>query len=248
VATSSGANPAPLTAAITWPEGPGPFPVMVIIHGCTGLRPVHNSWVAEMRAAGFMTVLPDQFAPLGVTETCTASSPRQWEQLRHVHSIIRAIQRRPDVRPDRVFVMGFSMGAILTTGVSSTQWETMDPITETSPLPPVRAGIAVYGTCSWFPAATVAPLLLILPSLDDLTPARDCIDWAKGVRRGPQPRVLVLEGAHHGFDDPEAIGPRFYPWYANVHRPTGFGGTTGYSREATEQARAAIRVFLAEYR
>jgi dienelactone hydrolase len=231
-----------LRAIVAKPEGPGPFPAVLILHGCAGPRANGPRWAAELREAGFLTVVADQFGPLGLTEVCSRAGAL-WERYRDTHSMVRYLQSRPDVRPDRVFVMGFSQGAILAAGVATTQWDLMDP-PGSPPMPRPAGAIGVYGLCTFFPPATRIPLLLLLGEADDWTPTVDCQDWARGIRAEPRPRLVVYPGAHHGFDEVENGAPRFVASHANAHRPSGFGATVGYDRAAHEASRRDVMDFL----
>lgn len=239
-----------LMGVVETPEGRGPFPVLVLLHGCGGPQPNGDRWAAEARAIGFMTVVSDQFTPLGITQHCTDSSPRLWERSRDTHRLVRHLQQRPDVQADRVFLMGFSGGAIVAIGAATTQWDQHDPPWETGSRPPRPRGvIALYGSCSYFPFPATSPVLLLLGGADDWTPPGDCMAWAQGMRQEPRPpRVVVLEGAHHSFDQIEAGTSRFVAGFANANRPGGFGATVGYSRAATDRARQEILAFLQEFR
>jgi dienelactone hydrolase len=238
------AEPA-IQAIVQAPGGAGPFPVLVVLHGCAGPRPNGERWAAEARAIGFMTAIPDQYGPLGVEQTCTSTSGfRLWERARATHSLLRLLQQRPDVRPDRVFVMGFSQGGILAVGTATSAWDSQDPPWAPSDLPRPAGAIALYPLCSYWPAAPRAPLLLLLPALDDWTPPVDCEDWARAASGVPRPRIVLLPGAHHAFDEPETPTPRFVAGFSNVFRSSGFGATIGYNANAHEEARREVRAFL----
>src|SRR6266545_2637496 len=73
-----------IPVTISKPEGPGPFPVVVIMHDCSGLGPRSSGaparWARELSARGYVTLIPDSFTtrghPAGV---CTDASPSRGE-------------------------------------------------------------------------------------------------------------------------------------------------------------------------
>jgi dienelactone hydrolase len=235
-----------LRAIVAKPEGPGPFPVAIILHGAAGPRANGERWAAEVRQLGYMTVVPDQYGPLGIVDTLERQGAL-WERFRDTHSLVRYLQSRPDVRPDRIVLMGFSQGGLLSLGAMTTQWDLMDPL-GAPPMPRPAGGINLYSICSFFPSRLHGPALLLLGGADDWTPTTDCEEWVRGVRTEPRPRLVIYPGAHHGFDEPENAGPIFIARYQNPNRPSGFGATVGYDRAAHEAARRDVMAFLAELR
>ena len=67
-------DPAPRPATISdvlRPEGEGPFPAVVLLHGCSGIIQTERGWAQELRKRGYVAVLVDSFRPRGYTEICT---------------------------------------------------------------------------------------------------------------------------------------------------------------------------------
>jgi dienelactone hydrolase len=231
-----------LRAIVMKPEGAGPFPVVILLHGAAGPRRNGEQWAAELREQGFMAVVPDQYRPLGLTDTLTHQGALR-TRYRDTHSLVRFLQSRPDVRPDRIVVMGFSQGGMLAAGVMTSQWDLLDPPGSPA-LPRPAGGIGFYGLCTFFPGRLHGPLLLLLGEPDDWAPITDCQDWARGIRTEPRPRLVIYPGAHHGFDEPELGAPRFIPSHRNVNRASGWGATVGYDRAAHEASRREVTEFL----
>src|SRR5438045_8693834 len=78
-----------LRSLFALPEGDGPFPAMVAMHGCAGLFTStgvldarFRAWADLLRGLGYAVLLVDSFGPRGVREECTLSpqpvtSPRE---------------------------------------------------------------------------------------------------------------------------------------------------------------------------
>src|SRR2546427_12440773 len=58
-----------IPATLSKPDGPGPFPAVVIMHDCSGLGPrssgAPDRWAKELLARRYVVVLPDSFTTRG---------------------------------------------------------------------------------------------------------------------------------------------------------------------------------------
>ena len=77
------------------PDGPGPFPAVVMLHGCSGLMTRSGKiaanarfWAEHLRDHGYVALLVDSFTARGIDEVCTG---------RHNLSAVR--DRADDARP-----------------------------------------------------------------------------------------------------------------------------------------------------
>lgn len=68
-------EPATLTAQLYTPKGPGPFPALVLLHGCGGLGPNMFAWAEWLRAEGYAALVLDSFGGRGIRRLCGDSSP-----------------------------------------------------------------------------------------------------------------------------------------------------------------------------
>jgi len=60
-----------LTGKLTKPEGQGPFPALVLLHACDGLREdVYLPWMKRLRTWGYVALLVDSFGPRGEFNLC----------------------------------------------------------------------------------------------------------------------------------------------------------------------------------
>ena len=68
------------------PEGPGPFPVALILHGCGGKTPFLEAYARVAVEAGWAAVVVDSFAPRGISPlrakltVCTGTALRGLER------------------------------------------------------------------------------------------------------------------------------------------------------------------------
>ncbi len=240
---ASGAQPA-IRAAIERPDGAGPFPVAILLHGSGGPQSNTESWSALLRSRGWMVVTPDQFGPRGIREVY--STGRYTESLFHriedTLALLALLRQRPDVRADRVALIGFSQGGRLAASMLD---EAIRHRYEAAGLPRPVAAIGVYSDCHNLPTFLIGPLLLIHGTADDWALISRCEAALARVQAAPvPPELIAIPGAHHDFDAPRAAGLVTLRDAVNSASPTGRGATLSYSAAATRQAQAAALAFL----
>jgi dienelactone hydrolase len=200
------------------PEGAGPFPAIVAMHGCGGRDFPHRDamflyiegWTERLSALGYVVLLPDSFRPRGVVEVCTrrgepVSAYR--ERPRDAYGAAAWLRAQPFVDPEHVFLMGWSHGASTTLAtVRDGDGELLAGLRQRAG-GPFRAAVALYPRCAvqiksgWTPGV---PLLVLIGSEDDWTPAPECRDLADKTRDRNKPFDLVVyPGAYHAFDAPD---------------------------------------------
>ncbi|HZS32854.1 MAG TPA: dienelactone hydrolase family protein [Methylomirabilota bacterium] len=247
----TGRAPAELEAVLLRPSGPGPFPALVMLHGCSGLRTRGGAiqgklrfWAEHFRDRGYVALLVDSFTPRGVDEVCTGRhllSPVR-ERADDARGGLRYLQARPDVLPDRVGLVGWSNGAAATLSVLfDTGSRDRD----------FRAAVAFYPNCTrQYPGGPefrpYAPLYILAGALDDWTPPRPCVALVEAARaRGAPIAIKLYPGAHHGFDAP-GMALRFRPEVRNHSRADGDrGATMGTDPAARADAIAEVTRFFA---
>lgn len=202
---SDRAGMGPFTAALLRPEGKGPFPAIVALHGCGGLFNREGDlarreadWAERLVAAGYVVLLPDSFTARGIRQICTERERRIFPDDRAEDAAASArwlaAQRFVDGR--RLGLIGWSHGAM------TVLWTVREGFMR-GPVQ-FRAAVGFYPGCrevarleDWRPAV---PLTLLLGGADDWTEPGPCRDL--GQRAGF--RVIEYPGAYHGFDAPDS--------------------------------------------
>ena len=92
-------------------QGTGKLPVVVLMHGSSGVGASMDPWVHHFNAMGISTFVIDGFSGRGLT----AVGPNQalLGRLNFIVDIYRALEilaKHPRVDPDRIVLMGFSRG------------------------------------------------------------------------------------------------------------------------------------------
>lgn len=184
------------------PSGAGPFPAVVLMHGCSGVEKNHGAWARKLEARGYMALIVEGFRSRGVSDVCTE---RTFNKVSYAARVADAyagaafLRARADVDGDRVGVIGWSHGGIIALKLAAKQpgklsWTDV-------PIVPFRGVVAFYPYCGSEKDA-VLPLLILIGTEDDWTPAANCQGYEKMQRAIGAPVELVLyEGATHSFDE-----------------------------------------------
>lgn len=192
----------PLPAYLARPPGDGPFPAVVVLHGCGGINGVVVDWADRLARWGYVAVAPDSLTPRGRKSSCSSGAS---DQVHDAYRVLHFLGAQSFVRPDRIGLMGISLGAGATLaafeqgGIERTYSEKF------------RAALAFYPPCSGSSGVLSGPTLVLVGEHDDWTPADDCRAMvagksAIGTSRAPGDRsmveLVVYPETNHSFLDP----------------------------------------------
>jgi len=168
-----------LTARLYRPAGDGPFPAIVLMHGCSGMwiapgkpTPSYDDWARRLQDRGFIAVLLDSFGPRGQKEICTQKQraiSEARDRPRDAYAALRWLATRADVRAGNVHLMGWSNGGSAVLNTLRPDAPGRDPKLA------FRSAIAFYPGCAAparGPYRPSAPLLIQAGGADDWTPAK----------------------------------------------------------------------------
>lgn len=192
---ASATPPGEVTGLLTLPQGDGPFPVVVMLHGCAGLYETHADWADLLASWGYASLRVDSFGPRGITEICT-DIMRPVPRAADVNGAIAYLQGLGEIDAGRIAVMGWSHGASVTLQIAAEPGSLREDLK-----PAVRGAIALYPYCSRTSQAYRVPLLVLIGDADDWTPAGICRDMVADLPPASAPVDLVVyPGATHSFD------------------------------------------------
>lgn len=245
---------APLTieATLVRPDGPGPFPAMVQLHGCGGIEAQSFRWARWLADHGYIALVVDSFGPRRVKGDCRSGpdEPPVTARFDDAFGALRYLQSRPDVRADRIGAIGWSQGGVYAMAViNGPSLERARRRGVTLPAPGFAAGIGVYpgGCFSLVGEQVVRPLLVLIGEADDWTPAAKCREMTEAMRsRGADATIVTYPGAYHYFDV-EGQRLEVLADVENDSRPGGFGATVSYQADAAADARRRVEEFLREH-
>lgn len=256
-----------LSGELALPTGTGPFPLVMLAHGCYGITAVENGWANTLNDWGYATFVMDSFTGRDLDEVCT--NPRTLHGLQRIpdaYGALRALSKHRGIDSRRVALMGFSHGGILTVG-AATAWAKKQFASAGQPA--FRAFFPFYPLCNvdYAERATIsAPVRVHIGANDDWTPAETCVRMVKGWKAsGQNADIALYANAGHSFDDvgasptfyadavnpsacdlrmPSILGPLLKP--ADVTACLKHGATLGGNREATAKAEKQLRQQLTE--
>jgi dienelactone hydrolase len=199
-----------LRAELFKPDGDGPFPTVVALHGCGGLgshpEPVqarYRDWAERLVKDGSAVLLPDSYGSRGFGPQCRVNERRLTARRERVADIQAARQwlvQQSWARRDRISLIGWGNGA------SALLWAVRPQLSPRGAEPDFRSAIAFYPDCAvsaglgW---SARIPTLLLIGAKDDVTPSPACRQMIEGARgRSALTRIVIYPGAYHDFDRP----------------------------------------------
>ncbi|WOH67296.1 dienelactone hydrolase family protein [Bradyrhizobium sp. BWA-3-5] len=203
------AGPQALQGYLRLPDGPGPSPAVVLMHGCGGAwRGIDARWGKLLAEWGYVTLAIDRFGTRGITSACTGGLPPS--TLHDAYRALNFLAGQSSVDPSRVAVVGFSQGGML--ALLSVERGELERSSEQK----FRAAIGFYPLCAGIKGDMTVPTLILIGELDDWAPAKECRNLAEGrddwgisreKGKGVPIEITVYPGAHHDFDVPNFATP-----------------------------------------
>lgn len=220
----------PLQGFLRLPNRAANSPAVVLLHSCNGdWRRLDERWGRLIASWGYVTLAVDS----SLKSTCgNVASQLAFDAYRALDYLVQ----QSFVDPARVVALGFSQGGWL--ALSSVE---RGP-TERFSTNKFRAAIGFYPPCRMLGGNMTVPSLVLVGELDDWALANDCRNLAEGkddygVSRlkgeGVPIKLVVLPGAHHGFDAPNLATPKILR-----------GHHLEFSQSATDLSVTAVREFL----
>ena len=201
-------KPVTLAGEFRIAQGVGKLPVVILMHGSSGVGPNIEPWVQQLNAMGVSAFVIDGFTGRGLTGTSTDQA--QLGRLNFVLDIYRSLDilaKHPRVDPARIVLMGFSRGGQAALFASLTrfhkQWNTSGA--------DFAAYIPFYPDCStsYIGDTEVAarPIRIFHGAPDDYNPVASCKAYATRLTAA-KVDITITEyaNAQHGFDSPLTSG------------------------------------------
>jgi len=217
----------PLNGYLTRPPGEGPFPAVVVLHGCTGLSSsARKTWSERLSSWGYVVLMVDSFSTRGIRETCDRAM--LGDRVYDAYGALAFLSEQKFVDPRRIALMGSSAGGITT--LEAVQLGGAEKLMERK----FKAAIAYYPNCSVANGDMAVPTLILIGELDDWAPAQKCREMmAQRSGKGSAVKLNVYPGARHAFTAPgNKIGTEDY------------GHRVEYNAAAAEQSENDAHAFL----
>jgi dienelactone hydrolase len=220
------------------PDGRGPFPSIVAMHGCEGLTTAsgalafrYQDWAHRLTRAGFALLFPDSYASRHMGNQCrTRSSVRtDRERMNDAEAARKWLQTQNFAKPDHISLLGWSNGAI------SVLWTVRPRARPHDGKPDFRSAAVLYPGCRRLDNAAWAarvPTLILIGRADDVVSAHACeLMVAHAYGRSARAKIIVYPGAFHDFDHPRR----------KLQRRSGYAYSTNGSGHVHTGTNAAAR-------
>lgn len=183
-------------AKLTKPQGEGPFPAVVLLHGCGGMTSsCPHQWVQRLVRWGYVSMQVDSLTPRKISSICAGGMIAIETLSYRVKDAYLAkdyLATLDFVDADRIGVMGWSHGG--TTAVKA-----VIQSGEPKRANPFDAAVAFYPGC-YKPIDPQKPLLILSGGKDRWTPVEFCLRHAPVAGRTDMFRIAVYPEAYHCFD------------------------------------------------
>jgi dienelactone hydrolase len=183
-------------------QGTGKLPVVVLMHGSSGVGAGMDPWVRHLNAMGISTFVIDGFSGRGLT----AVGPNQalLGRLNFIVDIYHSLEilaKHPRVDPDRIALMGFSRGG------QAALYASLDRFNKLWNKSGVQfaAYIPFYPDCSTTYATdteiAARPIRIFHGTPDDYNPVASCKAYLARLKEAKRDVVLTeYPDSQHGFD------------------------------------------------
>jgi len=129
------------------PAGEGPFPAVVLMHTCGGLKGAPNAYMKqhaqELLEAGHVVLVIDSYGPRGF-DNCAARAPSGSGGIADAYAALALLAAKPFVDGARIYQVGYSWGAFIPALLASPQSARLAGSERR-----FTATVANYGSCAF---------------------------------------------------------------------------------------------------
>jgi dienelactone hydrolase len=187
-------EPATIRGTVYKPKGIGPFPAVIVLHGCGGPDSHHRVWAERLVSWGYLALVPDSFGSRGHKSICEKTSlVPPGVRVADVVGAAEFLSTQPYVAKGRIGVIGFSHGGwtIIKGAQADAFWSAHG----------IKGAVAYYPYCTPKTDRNVAiPLLILMGDKDDWTPADRCKELIAGLRQPGLVEATFYPDTYHDFD------------------------------------------------
>src|ERR1700754_8116 len=198
------ANGKPVTVAGEFrvAQGTGRLPVVVMMHGSSGVSSTTEAWTHQFNSMGISTFVIDGFSGRGLTVVGPNQAPlRRLNLIVDIYRSLEILAKHPRVDPDRIVLMGFSRGGQAALYASL---ERFNKLWNKSGVQ-FAAYIPFYPDCSTSYATdtevAARPIRIFHGTPDDYNPVASCKAYVARLQEAKRDVVLTeYPDSAHGFD------------------------------------------------
>lgn len=195
------------------PLGDGPFPAVILLHACAGVRSKDTRWAEAFREQGYVALVVDSLSGRGLTsrvdrrKVCMGLDLWGSTRAGDLLASLEYVRALPFVDATRIAVVGWSHGA----------WAALDFLASAprEAVAGVRAVVAFYPYCGiasrahWRGLRVDVPLLMLLAESDATISTAECLQLVQDEAiRGHTVTTMVYPEVGHVFDWRETAATR----------------------------------------
>jgi dienelactone hydrolase len=222
-----------LDGTLKLPSGAGPFPVVIVLHGCSGLGINQKLWAERLNDWGYAAFILDSFGPRGIRSVCAPLAQSNVLPSDRASDVISAalwLRSQQGIDPDRIAVLGGSHGGSTAVWVTQAVYEERYPGL-------LKASIDYYGACRNPETHGTVPLLAFAGEADDWgNPALTCRTFARKLHPNQPFEIYTYPNVVHGFDNPRQVTLMRNEGHAML-----------YDQAAAEDSYQHVRAFLGRW-
>lgn len=228
-------RPVDISAHIYKPDGNGPFPAVILLHGSGGLSGHHHNWARTLVSWGYVAAVVDSYLPRGysqgIKERTDVITP--YDRVSDIIGTIELLKTMPYVAPNDLGVIGFSHGG----------WTVMKAVQERVYLKDygVKGVVGYYPYCH--PTQDVhidVPLLILIGEHDTSTPTERCRQLKANLkgRAAEITEMVIYPDTYHSFDESFSVRPVMLWSSGGGIKPHMMGYNAAASADAEKRTRA----------
>ncbi len=184
--------------------GTDKVPVVVLVYGIAGLMAKEDEWARSLNSWGIGVFIPDHLSGRGIAPM----SPDDFRlpglaRMVDVYHALPRLLKDPRIDPERIAIMGLSLGGLVTLLSSQERFRTRYGL----PNVQFAAYIALYASCSLRLRddlkVAARPIRLFHGAGDDWCPVEQCRTLVADLKKaGANATLTEYPGASHAYDDP----------------------------------------------
>ncbi|PDT13060.1 hydrolase [Rhizobium sp. M1] len=219
----------PLLGYLSRPRGDGPFPAIVVMHGCDHMRSsVRELWPKRLVSWGYVVLVVDSFTSRNIKDACRSHVP---DRVFDAYGALEFLSQSGFVDARRIALMGFSAGGTAT--LDATKIDGYEQLVERK----FQAAIAYYPACDADRGDATVPTLILTGERDNWSRPERCQKRLARLSDNGSPIELnIYKGRYHGFDAPEFTGGKRV-----------LGHIEKYDRDAAGKSIRTVYTFLRKH-
>ncbi len=224
IVTFKGSDDRAVTGRLTKPDGNGPFPALVLLHGSHGFDKHYDVWAERLASWGYVALQIDSIGP-GQKSSLNSVPSKRAEDFCSAKLYLNGL---PFVDNKRIGVMAWSQrgaSALVAFCARNVALKQENPF---------RATVAFYPYCFKSLFRLDSPLLILIGEQDDWYPAALCKERIPSGKTRHEVILKVYPGAYHCFDA-EGVDTNY------------MGHRVQYDPAAAADAIAQVKTFLTKH-